>query len=446
MATVIVMVALLALGFGRGAQAATLTVANTNDGGIGSLRQAIADAAPGDTINFDTGLTGQTITLTTGALLISKNLTITGPSGGVTISGNHASQVLGISGAVYISNITIADGNTYDSGGGIVNGGTLTLTNSTVSGNTVSFYGGGGIYNTGKLIVSSSKVTDNSAGYIGGGIYNNGGTVNVSNSTISGNATNGGGGIYNDYGILIVSDSTVSGNSANIVGGGIDNNGGTLTLTNSTVSGNSASSGGGIDNSRGATATLMNSTISGNSGSSGGGAGGIYNDGHSTLTNSVVADQIIGGDCRTPGGTLQVSLGYNLDSDGTCNLTAVGDLPNTNPMLGPLALNAPGTTQTHALQPGSPAIDHIPPSVNGCGTTVSTDQRGVSRPQGSGCDIGAYELLVSTPVPTPAPVGGLVALPVSDSGSGSMALPVAVMSAALAVVVGGWYSKRRRLR
>lgn len=148
-----------------------------------------------------------------------------------------------------------------------------------------------------------------------------------------------------------------------------------------------------------------------------------------------------------------------MDSDGTCYLTSTGDLPNTNPLLDPLALNPPGTTQTHALQPGSPATDHIPPGVNGCGTTVSTDQRGVSRPQGGGCDIGSYELIVTTPtpspVPTPAPVGGIVELlhlgpdspppQAQDTEPTSSTVPIALAGgAALVALTTGWYVTTRR--
>jgi hypothetical protein len=105
--------------------------------------------------------------------------------------------------------------------------------------------------------------------------------------------------------------------------------------------------------------------------------------------------------------------------------------------------NNGGPTQTYALLPGSPAIDQIPPGINGCGTSVSTDQRGVSRPQGSGCDIGAYELSVP-PTPNPSAVGGIVALPVSGSDSGSTALLIAMVGwAALAVVMSVWYGRRR---
>jgi hypothetical protein len=82
-----------------------------------------------------------------------------------------------------------------------------------------------------------------------------------------------------------------------------------------------------------------------------------------------------------------VSLGGPLASDDTCGLDAAGDLPETTPLLGPLAETG-GATRTHALLLGSPAIDRIPSAV----CTVATDQRGVARPPSPGsCDIGAYE-------------------------------------------------------
>jgi hypothetical protein len=354
----------------RDAQGATtITVVNTNDAGVGSLRQAITDAAGGDTIDFAPGLSGQTITLTSGELSINKNLTISGPAPSITVSGNNSSRVFIVGGVVTvnISNLTVLDGNTVGSGGGIlISSSTLNLTNSTVSGNTAT-NNGGGIYNlafsTTHLI--NSTISGNTATY-GGGIENTGSsTLNMTNSTISGNSSGYGGGVLNA---------------------------GIFNMTNSSVSGNTAPDGGGIYNGNIGTVNLTNSTVSGNSATTG---GGIANYGTVNLTNSIVANQASGGDCA---GSLATSAGYNLDSDGSCNLTATGDLPNTNPMLSPLALNPPGKTKTHALQPGSAAINRIPAGVNGCGTTVATDQRGVARPEGTHCDIGAYEIDSAPPV------------------------------------------------
>jgi hypothetical protein len=155
-------------------------------------------------------------------------------------------------------------------------------------------------------------------------------------------------------------------------GGGIDHRGGgDLAIINSTITDNHAIKGGGGLNSGQAYAAvsdqtsiarvrLLNTIIAGNTSSAG-------------PQNCNVQDMII------------QSTGHNLDSDGSCFLTATGDLPKHNPLLGPLADNG-GPTDTQALLPGSPAIDAG--AADGC---PRYDQRGVARPQGAGCDIGAYE-------------------------------------------------------
>jgi len=442
----------------------SLTVTNTNDSGFGSLRDAIAKAVSGDTINFNLA-SPATIALAS-TLTISTSLTISGPgASNVAISGNNAVQVVSISGGttVTIDGATIENGNSSAGyyygiayGGGIANAGTLTLSNSAVSGNSTSiaklgYFGrsyGGGIYNAGTLMLSNCTISGNSAsasdlGFhtnaYGGGIYN-AGTLTLSNSTISGNSANVGavadysdsygGGIAN-AGTLTLSNSTISGNSAYVgdlaynndgYGGGIANNG-TLTLINSTISGNSASIGrlsnqlsiygGGISNA--GTLTLSNTTISGNSASVGalasGGVvifgGGIANGvsvdsgvisspGTLTAKNSIVANNSSGGNC---GGTI-TSLGYNLSDDASCGayFTQTGDLNSAAAGLDPGGLKGNGgPTQTIALLPGSPAVDAVPMSpIDYCtdtkGNPVTTDQSGAARPQGSACDIGAVEV------------------------------------------------------
>src|SRR6266496_3534151 len=112
------------------ASAATITVINTSDSGAGSLRQAISDSSSGDTINFDSSLNGQTITLTSDELFINKNLTITGPGANLlAINGNTANRVFDIGSGitVTISGLTITNGNAGYEGGGIYNQGTLTI-------------------------------------------------------------------------------------------------------------------------------------------------------------------------------------------------------------------------------------------------------------------------------------------------------------------------------
>src|SRR6266852_2314324 len=167
----------------------TLTVLNNLDSGTGSLRAEIAAAHNSDTIVFAPGLDGQTITLTSGELLINHNVTITGPgASNLTVSGNHASRVFEVAKtvrSVTLSGLTISNA----AGGGMLNEGTLTVSNSILSNNGG---GGGGIHNDGTLTVSGSTLSGNSAsnssgGNSGGGIYNEG-TATVSGSTLSGNS------------------------------------------------------------------------------------------------------------------------------------------------------------------------------------------------------------------------------------------------------------------
>jgi hypothetical protein len=208
-----------------------------------------------------------------------------------TLSDNTAGYGGGISnsGTLMVSNSTLSG----NSGGGISNGGTLTVSNSTLSHNTA--VSGGGISNGGTLTVSNSTLSDNSSNGVygvfgGGGIYNSG-TATVSNSTLSGNTSaRYGGGIINFFRTLTVTNSTLSGNSvtAGGSGGGIFNYDGALTVSKSTLFGNSASSGGGIEN--GGTLTVSNSTLSGNDSAYDG--GGIYTSGTLpvTLTNVTLTD------------------------------------------------------------------------------------------------------------------------------------------------------------
>src|ERR1043166_8041828 len=160
-----------AIAMATATQAATITVTTNADAGAGSLRQAIATSNSGDTINFAPALNGLTITLTTGELLVSHNLTITGPGTNLLfVSGNNASRVFNFStGTSSLSGLTVTMGNAM-SGGGIYNAGTLTLTDSEVMGNVASGNGGG--------------------------IFSDGGALSVTNSTVSGNTAYGGGGIY----------------------------------------------------------------------------------------------------------------------------------------------------------------------------------------------------------------------------------------------------------
>ncbi len=334
-----------------------------------------------------------------------------------------------------ISSLTISGGN-GSSAGGILNNGTVVLTGSTVSGNTATpgtspNFGGGGIFNQGgSVALTNSTVSGNSAS-VGstrngvGGILSFGGSVTLTNSTVSGNnatsdvsfSTAVGGiaiGGFTGSASLSLTGSTVSANSASALSdafGGIlaSAPGAHVTVLNSTVSANSASATGGpgafssavggISNS-GGTLSLTSVTLAGNSVSEPNGGflppvAGVSNffDGTLTAQNSLVAGQTGGPECY--GFTASSDGGYNLEDGTSCGFsTANNSLSNTDPLLDPAGLeDNGGPTQTIALLPSSPAIDVIPSAVNGCGTTITTDQRGVSRPQGSGCDIGAFELV-----------------------------------------------------
>ena len=322
--------------------------------------------------------------------------------------------------------ITGGNGVFLGSGGGILNIGNLSLTDSHVYGN-VAFINGGGILNGGTLTMLNSAVTSNTTNFDplqsllrtcicrgdGAGIANIQGTVILTNTTVSDNIVldsgfgGGGGGIYNFLGNLTLLNSTVSGNAAN-VGGGIANSSlfgegeSFVSITNSTISGNTAYSselpgeGGGIY-SDGGEVTLTHVTISNNSASSGGGIfTPVIEQGQGfaqlALSNTIVAEQASGEDCSINGISL-TSGGHNLDGDGTCNFAGNGDISSGNANLEPLALNAPGNTQTHALTLPSDAYNGVS-DPQSC--SIADDQRGVSRPQGPLCDIGAFELESST--------------------------------------------------
>jgi hypothetical protein len=312
-----------------------------------------------------------------------------------TLSDNYGYPCFGggiyNSGTLTVASSSLSDNFIYDDpGGGIFNdrGGTLTVTNSTLSGNAAG--GGGGIANYGgTLTVTNSTLKRNGASYLGGGIFDEGaGTLTVTNSTLSDNLANSssgyGGGIENEGGTLTVTNSTLSGNSA-FLGGGIDNYGGSLTVTNSTLSGNHSNYvGGGINNFR--TLTVTSSTISGNSARYM--AGGIA--GTLTAMNTIFA----GNTAYSPGdviGTLH-SQGHNLIGDGTggsgfadTDLVGTTDFP-IDPLLEPLG-DYGGPTQTMRPLPDSPVINA------GDNTDApDTDQRGFTRIVGGFIDIGAVEL------------------------------------------------------
>ncbi|MFQ5613193.1 MAG: choice-of-anchor Q domain-containing protein [Anaerolineae bacterium] len=238
-----------------------ITVTSTADDGPGTLRRAIQDAAPGDEINFDFTLSGQTIFLTSGQLEIDKDLAITGlGAGALTISGNDSSRVIRVTGGatVVISGVTIADGNILGAGGGLWNQGVLTLSHSVVSFNTAQGADGSGGPTSGPLV---GGLGGNVSG-LGGGIYNQG-ALHLLDSTVTANQVFGGrGGSNSSFG-------SGGGGGGGAMGGGIFNDGGMLVIANSTLFFNDAIGGNGNFGGPGV----------GGGGGGGGGNGGDGGDG-----------------------------------------------------------------------------------------------------------------------------------------------------------------------
>jgi hypothetical protein len=310
----------------------------------GSLPFEVANANPGDTIQFAANLKGGAIGLNS-MLNINKNLTIDGAGSGITVdgsgSGNRVFQI--------------------DNGDSVVING-LTIT----GGSGGAFGGGGGIYNAGFLTLSNSTVTGNHA-FEGGGILNaSNGTMVMSGDTVNNNTTSGdnGGGI-NNSGKLTIINCTIAANQA-ISGGGIAN-GGVLMMANSTVASNTVVTGdGGGIYTLGGELDLLNTIV--------------FNPSSGAATKNDVSGMIDRAQGDLFGSAVTIAAGGNLG----------GNQFNANPLLGPLQNNG-GPTATMALLPGSPAL--------GAGVSTSlipglsvptTDQRGDPRPANS-IDLGAFQ-------------------------------------------------------
>ncbi len=374
---------------------ATLTVTSTKN--IAAPNTTIDGSNNGQPLTI-TGASGVNVfNVNSGASLDLQNTTLA--------NCNAGSSVILNSGTLTITNSTFSGNSGAGNAGVIFNSDTLTITNSTFSGNS-SAGNAGVIFNNDTATITSSTFSGNSAGNAGV-IFNND-TLTITNSTFSSNSAGNAGGIFNN-GTATITDSTISSNSA-VNAGGIFNNG-TATITNSTISGNSARDAGVVFNN--GMATITNSTISGNSATNG---AGIVNGGSGTVTllNTIVANSTSGGNCF---GVI-TNGGNNIDDGMTCGWDSTnGSMSNTNPLLGPLANNG-GPTQTMALLTGSPAIDGV--TFNAPNGAPATDQRGISRPQGARFDIGAYELqqqLTSTPVPTMNEWGLMIFMSIAGLGS-----------------------------
>lgn len=340
------------------ASAAVFVVTTTADGDDGTcnshctLREAVGAAGGTDSISVPAG----TYVLTQGELELTGD-TLNGAGARTTIiDGGNTTRVMSVSvngSSSAISGVTITRGN----------------------GSSQSNPGlGGGIYATGELTITNSQITGNAASS-GGGIYMaDSSTLTLVGSTVAGNlaqtsATPQGGGIYGGgEALLQLTNSTISGNIAR-------------------PTGSTSAQGGGIYGGNTAGIVLSNVTVAANQASANNG-GGVYlfSFGTRTFTNTIVAGNT-GGECAGGGANAPVSH-HNLVTDGSCALTGPANLQGVAAQIGGLANNG-GPTDTQALAATSPAVN----AGSGCTTT---DQRGVGRPQGAACDIGAFEYIAPT--------------------------------------------------
>ncbi len=353
----------------------TLTVLNALDSGAGSLRDAIKAASSGDIIRFDSRLSGQTITLTSGELAISKSLDIEGPGAGLlAISGNNQSRVFNVSQnqkpvTVTIAYLTIEDGLASGAeGGGIKNDSSTlnptkdVLSNNGAVGNSANgtFGFGGAVFNAhgANLAISGCTFSGNEAlgskrggRALGGSIYNWKATATITGSTFTNNLSHGGdggsvasgifhvglafgGAVFNEMGVtLTVTDSTFTGNKAVGgnggsgakgasfyviglgVGGAISSNGGTLTISGTTFLGNQAIGGAGGANANGGDAL----------------GGGFLNLGDATLTECIIVGNAAIGGTAGSGGLAGSDLGGGVYNAGSVSIDALTAIYGNSP-------------------------------------------------------------------------------------------------------------------
>jgi hypothetical protein len=375
-----------------------------------TISYAVSQAVANDTIQIAAG-TYHDIVVIAPPL---TGITITGPSGGATVDGLSTTAQIGSvftvenSASATIENLSITNGEgalfgntTYGNGVFVSQGASTTLNNDNISGNEDGRGGsfvddGGGVYNGGTLVMNNDTLSGNGAPtgmYDGGAIF-----------TASGTSTT-------------LTDSTLAGNVASDAGGAIYN-AGTTTLNDDTLSANlveftelNANEGGGIYNDLGTVHLHADTLVKNDSGT----ASAIFaKAGTTTDLAGTILDGEPGFECTVAGGATWSDAGYNLSDDNTCSLINSTSLPSTNPNLGNLASNG-GPTQTYLPAAGSPVIDKIPnpTTADGFSLCPGTDQRGVTRPQGSKCDIGSVEVQQSSgPVISKVTFTGNTAKPV----------------------------------
>jgi CSLREA domain-containing protein len=386
---------------------------------------------------------GLDATAVNGDLDVTRSIAIIGGGAATTIIDGNGSvtndrvfEVHG-SGDLVLQDVTVRNGNaagagTAGDGGGIrAEDGVLDLRRSVVTGNRAARNGGGIASDSVFVIdITDSTISENAASAAGGGVSFNGDTnASITSSLIRGNASVNGAGLRIVETRPNIDSVTISGNIASAEGGGILASGDANRETEisfSTIVNNQAATVGGL--------RVLPPTAA--------------NPGAKIrIDNSIVANNT-GGDCTSDRIT---SRGFNLSSSSTCGFTATGDRQNLDPKVGSLADNG-GPTQTHALLPGSPAIDAGNPAINSQGGFACdlTDQRGLPRPRdgdGNGevrCDIGAVEQqtplvadlsVTMTDTPDPVNAGGAFTVTASVTNNGPLAATgvVVTLDAAIAI-------------
>lgn len=324
-----------------------------------------------------------------GALYASLGGTITnsifqansaGPGGAIY----HFVGNMVIDGCTFTENATagFGDGGAYNN----TTLATLSISNSTFERNRAGRYGGA-ISNSGQATISASRFTGNSAGFRGGAIAAFVNPLTITNSSFSQNTAQAGGAVHSALGATVeIRESAFFLNSATDSGSAIFQEGAeTVTrIINSTLAQNTAGNTGGALYVTEGTASLSFATVANNT-VGGGAALATTPEGFLAVKNSIVASTVNGSNCS---GNV-AGLGSNLSTDNNCpGFTSVTPAELN---LGPLQLNPPGTTKTMALLPGSAAIDAVLDCTDADGNPVLTDQRGVERPLGASCDVGAFE-------------------------------------------------------
>jgi hypothetical protein len=393
-----------------------------DDGSAGTLRWAItqANATPGpDAIDFQ--VAGTVILNGTALPPISDDLTITAPAAGLTVDAHQGSRIFQVNAGatVGLSGLALANGSASD-GGGIVNFGTLALTDCTLAGNA-SGNDGGAIENQGgTLALTRCTLSGNSAGSDGGGILS-AGTLTASGCTLSGNSAGDSGGGIENTGTMTLTNCTVSDNQAGFSGAGLRNDGAAVAVQGCTIANNTAIDSAGVScnagvqsfsnstffhnqatdtadfataggvASYGGTTSIVNCTFSGDQSVSPDGGDDVWASDSLTFANTIFTGSAATADPNVAGAGVTGSLGHNLSTDASFT-AAAGDQLNTDPRLAPLANNG-GPTQTLALLAGSPAIDagDNTLAVDQNGQPLTTDQRGAGRIFNGAVDIGAYE-------------------------------------------------------